>query len=413
MTDADTLEYPSPHQQRRGLGTGLRLKLSTMMFLQYALWGAWWVVLSIYLGRIGFTDPQIGAVYGTMAVASIFSPLIFGQIADRWVPTQYLLAGMQLIGAVMLYLLTQITTFGPFYACVLIYAMIYIPTISLTNSLSFHHIPDAARHFPGIRVFGTIGWIAAGLFVGWALKDTTSQPMYAAGILSVVLGVFCLMLPHTPPSGKAGDALPFVKALRLLRDGKFAFFLFVSFIISIVLAGYFIFAGPFLKSINIERIAPVASIMTLGQFTEMLLLPFLPFFLKHLGMKRTLALGMAAWGIRYGFFGLQEPVALVIVGIALHGICYDFFFVAAYIHVDNTASADIRASAQAMFNIVTMGVGMLLGTTLFGELVAHFRDGETVAWASVWSYPMIGVVVALVLFMLTFSDKKEPAAASA
>ena len=386
-----------------GLDVVLRTKLSVMMFLQYAVWGAWWVVLGKYLGTIGFTDQNIGSVYGTMAIASIFSPLVFGQIADRWVPTQYLLAFLHLAGAGALYVTVQYTYYASFHACVLIYALLYIPTISLTNSLSLHQISDAAKHFPGIRVFGTIGWIVSGLFVGWRLNESSVEPIQLAIGLSVLMGLFCFVLPHTPPTGKAGDALPFIRALGLLKNRTFALFTFVSFIISIVLAGYYAFTAIFLADIGVEK---AAGVMTIGQFAEVLLLPFLPFFLKHLGMKWTLVLGMAAWGIRYCIFSLGQPVGLVIVSLALHGICYDFFFVAAYIHVDNQASKAIRASAQALFNLVTMGLGMWLGNIFFGELVAHYRTEDIVAWSSVWATPTIGVVIALVIFIVGFRENK-------
>jgi MFS family permease len=345
-------------------------------------------VLAIYLGKLGFSGTQIGAVYGTMALASIFSPIVFGQIADRWLPTQHLLAGLHLGGAVMLYMVTRFSAFTPFYVCVLIYGVLFIPTISLTNALSFHHIQDAARHFPSMLACG----------------------------LSVILGVYCLILPHTPPRGRPGDALPFVKAVGLLRESRFSLFIVVSFILSIVLAGYFSFTPPFLKSeaVNMERVAPVASIMTVGQFTEMLLLPFLPFFLKRIGMKWTLALGMAAWGIRYAIFSLGLPLPAIILAIALHGICYDFFFVAAYIHVDNQATGDMRASAQALFNIVTMGLGMWLGNMAFGALNDHFTTGagtpaEAVAWQPFWAYPALGVLMVLIVFALGFREKKPAA----
>ena len=405
MSEAQTLDdAPTPP----GLDPGLRIRLSIMMFIQYAAWGAWWSVLSIYLGEIDFKPEQVGDVYATVAIASIIMPLLIGQLADRWVPTQYLLSALFLAGAAALYAVTQYTEFATFYWLVLVWALLYVPTITLTNSLSFHHVPDAAKYFPGIRVFGTIGWIVSGVFVGFNLDDTTAQPIYLACILSAVMGVYCLLLPHTPAPGKGGDLLPFVKALGLLRNKAFALFILVSFCTSVVLAGYFTFAGQFLKHIEMPNIAAV---MTVGQVTEMILLPFLPFFLKHLGMKRTLALGMAAWGVRYAIFGIGHPPWFIIGGIALHGICYDFFFVAAYIHVDNQADKTMRASAQALFNIVTMGLGMWLGNKIFGQLVAYCTDADTeiVDWTTVWTWPAVGVVVCLIIFYLGFKEQKQPA----
>lgn len=408
-----------------GLGMGLRIRLSIMMFLQYAIWGAWWVVLVKYLGAIDFSGTQIGAVYGTTAIASIISPLIFGQIADRWVPTQYLLAVLHLAGAATLYFITQFVDFTPFYLLVLVWAILYIPTISLTNALSFHQISDAAKYFPGIRVFGTIGWIVVGLMVGiMSLNEASVQPILFAATISALMGVFCLALPHTPPKGETGEAFPALRALGMFKDSDFAVFLVVSFVISTVLAAYFAFTAQFLSTVGVEN---AAATMTIGQFSEMILLPFLPFFLKRLGMKWTLALGMAAWGVRYAIFSIGGPPWLVIASLALHGVCYDFFFVAAYIHTDNKANAQIRASAQALFNIVTMGAGMLIGNLAFGALVDHYTrevtlerivEGVTaqttesiIDWSTVWAIPAAGVIVALVIFAIGFRPAKTEEAA--
>ncbi len=217
MAEPQDLEYAATNRPA-GITPTLRVQLSLMMFLQYAIWGAWYSVLSIYLGKIQFQPDQIGNIYGTVALASIFSPLIFGQIADRWVPTQYLLAFLHLAGSGLLLLSTRTTEYGPFYWSILAYGILYMPTLSLTNSLSFHHIPNAATQFPSIRVFGTIGWIVIGLVVGWTLNQASSQPLLLAAGLSVAMGFYCLTLPHTPPTGKPGDALAFTKAFGLPND---------------------------------------------------------------------------------------------------------------------------------------------------------------------------------------------------
>jgi len=400
-------ESPIVNAGNAALDIRLRLRLSAMMFLQYATWGAWWVVLAIYIKEIGFTPEEIGRVFATTAIASMFSPLFFGQIADRWVPTQYLLAVLHLGAGGALFLATRYTSFWPFYICVLTWSLLYIPTISLTNSLSFHQIPDADKHFPGIRVFGTIGWIVAGWMVGLAgLDEGSTQPILFAGGIAVILGFYCLFLPHTPPSGKAGDTLPPLKALGLLRDGNFVLFIGVSFIISVILAGYFVFTSVFLSDAPL-KVKNVAPLMTVGQCAEIIFLIFLPFFLKRLGMKWTLTLGIGAWGLRYAIFSCSHWVWLAVIGIALHGICYDFFFVASYIHTDNQAAKDIRASAQALFNFVTMGVGMFLGSELFGHLVGVYTENEVTDWTRVWAYPALASVVVLAIFILFFKEKRK------
>jgi len=285
-----------------GLGAKLRTQLSIMMLLQYALWGAWWSVLGKYISALEYGGTEIGRIYATTAIASIISPLVFGQIADRWISTQYLLAGLHLAGAVVLYLATLYTDFGVIYTFVLIWAILYVPTISLTNALSFHHIPDAARFFPSIRVFGTIGWIVAGLTVTIVgLDEETVEPILLAAGISFALGLYCLTLPKTPPKGDTGVAFPPLQAIGMLRDTQFAFFIIVSFLISMALAAYFAFCSVFLGAppLNIES---AAGIMTIGQFSEMLLLPLLAFFIRKFGMKWTLLIGMLAWSVRYGIF---------------------------------------------------------------------------------------------------------------
>ena len=422
MAQGDSLNGSVPAAPSTGVSATLRLRLSLMMLLQYMIWGAFWSVLSKYLGVLEFTGAQIGAVYGTTAVASMISPLIFGQIADRWVPTQYLLGALHLLGAASLLLVTRFTGYSAVYGCVLAWALLYFPTISLTNSLSFHQISDVGRYFPGIRVFGTIGWIAAGWLVfNFGLDESSYQPILLAAGLSAVSGLYFLTLPHTPPSGKAGETFPALRAIALLKDPSFAVFVFVSFLIAIVLAGYFVFTGPFLEHVGaklgVSYMSHAAPLMTLGQFSEMILLLMLPFFLKHMGMKKTLLIGMGAWGLRYAIFSLGQPAWAVVGAILLHGICYDFFFVAAYIHTDNQAGKDMRASAQAMFNFVVMGAGMLVGSVAFGGLFDHYstevvQAGEKVLqtdWTTMWLYPAVGAVIALVIFALAFKpNKQEP-----
>lgn len=409
MAEPSVLEYASP-QQPIGLDFGLRVRLSVMMFLEYAIWGAWWSVLGKYMLVHGFGGLDQARAYATTAVASIISPLIFGQIADRWVPTQRLLALLHLAGAVVLFLVPRVDTFGPFYVLVLAWALLYMPTLSLTNALGFHHIPEPGRNFPGVRVFGTIGWMAVGFFVGWSLKESSSQPIVLAGSLSLVMGFYCLMLPHTPPKGKAGQVLPFVRALGLLKDPQFALFVVVSFLIATLLAVYFTYTGTYLGNPSLG-LKSAADKMILGQFAEMLLLPLLPFFLRTIGMKATLLLGIAAWGVRYGIFALGQPTWLVVGSLVLHGICYDFFFVAAYIHTDNQASSEIRASAQALFNLVVMGFGMWLGNEIFGRLNEHLTSGGVTDWSRFWAYPAVGVIVPVAIFALFFKGRKAAQAA--
>lgn len=373
-----------------------------MMFLEFAVWGAWFVVLGNYLGALQFNNSQIGSIYATMSLGAILSPMFVGQIADRYFSSERLMAVLHLSGAGMLYWMAQITTPDYFYWVTLGYALVYSPTLALSNSIAFTHLPDAARDFPGIRVMGTIGWIVANLIVGQFLTITTNEPLLLGAGFSAVLGVLSFFQPHTPPKGKAGDALPFLKAVGLLKEPSFAVFFGVSFIITIVLAFYYNFTGLYLeKQIGVKD---VASTMTIGQWAELLLLPFLPFFLTRMGMKWVLAMGMLAWGVRYAIFALGQPYWLVIASLALHGICFDFFFAAGFIYVDNESPNDIRASAQALFSFLTYGAGMWLGGELSGRIADLYTDPVTkiTDWTSFWTVPSIGVFISLAIFVLFF-----------
>lgn len=401
------------------LHMGLRVNLSIMMFLQFAVWGAWAVVFYPYLKNLGFSDTEAGALMGNMALGAILSTMFAGYIADRFFASEKMMAVLHLVGAVLLWWMAQIQSRDQFwllFAITLAYALVYNPTLALSNSISFSSIPNATRDFPGIRVFGTIGWIVVGFLIDVLFRRTenglvltaasTNGPLLLAAGLSAVLGVYSLVLPHTPPAAKAGDAIPFIQALGLFRNFSFAVFFVVSFIITIVLAFYFTCTSEYLiHAIHIENIG---STMIIGQVAELVLLPLLPFFLYRMGMKWVLALGMLAWGVRYALFSVGGPegfpFTLVLIGIALHGICFDFFFAAGFIHVDNEAPRDIRASGQALFSFLTYGVGMWLGSLVAGRTVDMFKNPETgiVDWADFWLVPSIGVLASLAVFVIFF-----------
>jgi nucleoside transporter len=403
------------------LAMGVRLKLSVMMFLQFAVWGSWFVIMGNYLANLDpqqFTKSVIGSIYGTMALGTIFAPLIVGQIADRFFASEKLMAILHLAGAGLLYWMGQIHDPTAFYVVALVYALVYSPTLALSNSIAFAHVPDGNRDFAGLRVLGTVGWIAANWIVGLLLKIKSESdipvlpnvPFLLGAGFSVALGFFSLTLPHTPPPGKAGDALPFLKALGLLKEFSFAVFFGVSFVITIVLAFYYGFTGLYLeKGVRLES-DDVALVMTIGQFAELLLLPFLPWFLNRWGMKWVLAIGMLSWGIRYLLFSIYaraDLVALyplVVLGIALHGVCFDFFFAAGFIHVDNKAPADIRGSGQALFTFLTYGVGMWIGNMVSGQLADRLTNPMTneVDWTTFWLLPAVGVLVCFAIFVVFF-----------
>ncbi len=411
------------------LAMGVRLNLSVMMFLQFAIWGSWFVVFYPYLKGRGFSDEQAGALVGNVALGAILSTLFAGYIADRFFASERMMAVLHLVGAGLLYWMAQVQSpreYWLLFGVSLAYSLLYNPTLALANSIAFRHIPDATRDFPSIRVLGTLGWIAVGFLIdalfssGETTAASSNGPLLLAAGLSAALGVYSLLLPHTPPTAKAGDAIPFLKAVGLFKDFSFAVFFLVSFVITIVLAFYYTNTGDFLQqAAGVKRLG---STMLIGQVCELIFLPLLPFFLWRLGMKWVLALGMLCWGVRYALFaqGGPEglPFVLVLTGVALHGFCFDFFFAAGFIHVDNEAPRDIRASGQAMFSFLTYGVGMWLGSLLAGKLAGMYTTetvnaaGQAVKvidWYHFWLIPSIGVLASLTVFVLFFHIRQRPA----
>ncbi|MEM8985688.1 MAG: MFS transporter [Pseudomonadota bacterium] len=405
----------------------IRAQLSTMMFLQYFVWGAWWVTLGAYMIRLGFGD-IVGRTYAAQGIAAIIAPLIFGAIADRYAPAERMLGALHLTGAVILVFLANVQTDKTvFYVTVLLYLITFMPTLPLANAITLHAIDTPSRTFPAIRMFGTLGWIAAGLVLSFVVADfvltpdsqftieQTAYPIWLAAAAAAALGVFCFFLPATPPRAARSPSGPGVigalglDIFQLKASGAFWVFIFCSLLTSIPLAFYYGYTNAFLVD---QKIDNAVALQSLGQVSEIGFLLLLPLLLARFSFKTVLLVGMLAWAFRYALFafGYNDAGAVmpfILLGILLHGVCYDFFFVAGQIYVDEQFPKSARARTQAFLTFVTLGIGTLIGGEISNMVFNLYTDDSITNWRTVWLVPGVMAGVVAIGFGFLFKEKEK------
>ncbi|MEX0718896.1 MAG: MFS transporter [Planctomycetaceae bacterium] len=404
-------------------------RLSVMMFLQFFIWGAWYVTVGNFMKAHGMAA-AIADAYTVGPIAAILSPFFLGMVADRFFSTERILGVMHVAGGIVLCcapfaIQGAEAQQGLFIGILLLYMLFYMPTLGLTNTLAFHNIVDQERQFPIIRVFGTIGWIVANVFVSYVLvADEKALQFYVAGGAGILLGIYSFSLPHTPPpmAGRAARAKDILglDSLALMKSPSFAVFMVSSFLICIPLAAYYAYAPVFVNAVGSAKAAAAAGeagffkypafVMSTGQMSEIIFMLVMPFFFRRLGVKGMLLVGMGAWVLRYGLFAVGAPETItwmILFGILLHGICYDFFFVTGQIYVDKKAGPAIRGQAQGFLVLVTQGIGMLIGAQVTGRIFNGIvgETGTLADWAQFWWIPCVAAAVIMAAFALLFHDR--------
>ena len=388
----------------------LRFRLSLMMFLNYFVWGCWYVTLGTYLtANLKFTGTQAGAVFGTSALAAMISPVLVGLVADRYFPPARVMAMLHLAGAILLYLISRTTTFWPVYSLMLAYCLCFFPTIGLTNAITLRVLTDAGRDFPLIRVFATIGWIAIGLTIGSLGIETTPVPFLLAAGVSVLIGLFCFTLPATSPSGGSQPATLRtalgLDAWVMLKERSYLVFAVGSVMACIPLTFYFSFTNAFLNEAGVRN---AAGKMTIGQASEVGVMLLMPLIFRRATVRHILIIGLVAWSIRYfllAFGNAGSGMWMFYAAILVHGVCYDFFFMTGQLYTDQVAPAHLRNAAQGLITFLTYGVGMFIGSLLSGRALDAFTTNVNGAitrnWFGFWTVSSAGSFV-LVLLVLVF-----------
>ncbi|MDE1190720.1 MAG: nucleoside permease [Arachidicoccus sp.] len=404
------------------MNAAIRFKLSVMMFLEFFVWGAWFVTLGTFLGNnLHANNLQIGSAFSTQSFGAIIAPFIIGLIADRYFNAEKILGILHLSGVVLMYQMYCSSDFTAFYPYVFIYMIVYMPTLALVNSVAFNQMKNPEKEFGFIRAFGTLGWIVAGLLISYAfhwdseasLKEGLLKNTFLmTSIASLVLGLFSFLLPKTPPKINKEEKVKLssvlgLDALKLLKDKNYIIFFLASVLICVPLAFYYQYANPFLVETGLNN---ATGKMTFGQMSELLFMLLLPVFFSKFGLKKTLALAMLCWVLRYLLFAhgnANEFSFMLIIGIALHGLCYDFFFVTGQIYTDNKAGEKYKSAAQGLITLATYGVGMLVGFYIAGLIKDACTINNVTDWKRVWTIPAVIAAAVLVLFLIFFRERKN------
>ena len=391
----------------------LYVKLSTLFFLQMFIWGSWYVTAGTYLLQTaGFSGREVGLVYTTTALAATLSPFLLGILADQLFASERLLAVLHGSGGLLMLGISFIDEFAFFFPILVIYALLYMPTFALTSALCFHNLDLGARDFPRVRVWGTIGWIIAGLLISFYDLEPTAVPLRISAVSSMLTAAYCLTLPHTPPQPKMGkrSLKDFMgpEVLRLLRRPSFAVLMVSLVLISIPSGFYYSFTNSFLTEIGVDD---AAGKMSVGQMSEVILMLFMPFFFARLGFKWVIAIGLFAWGARYALFAFgnaDELVWMLWIGILLHGVAFNFTALSGQIYIDKKAPKNARSTAQGFMSMATLGVGALIGAYIAGEVVEYYTlENKRHLWRMIWMVPAVVGLVVTLGFVLLFREREK------
>jgi nucleoside transporter len=385
--------------------------LSFMMFLQYYVWGSWYVTMGTFMSEfLKSTGLQIGAVYSALAIATMISPFFIGMVADRYFAAQKVMGVLHITGGLLLFIASRVESNGYFYWIILLYSLAYMPTIALSNSVAFRQMSDSGKQFPVVRVFGTVGWVVAGFMIAILGIEKTPSTFYMASIVSVALGLFSFTLPDTPPQAKeksSAKTILGIDALVLFKERPYTIFFIAAIFVCIPLSFYFGFANLYL---NQSGMTNAAGKMVMGQISEALFILAIPFLFNRIGVKKMLLIGMSAWILRYlcfAFGNINSNIWMLYTGIILHGVCYDFFFVTGYMYTEKKSNERIKNTAQGLFTFVTYGLGMFIGTWFSGFVTSHYTVAGAYQWKSIWYIPTYIAVAVLICFIFFFREKKE------